>query len=278
MTSTATTEPFAPGSDYYDVSTDNLLASPLVRKVADEVNQSRGNVLDIGCGRGAFANLLNADIEYTGFDITVPRYQGQPTDSRTNRTVMWGDACQLYPYPNSAFQNVVSFWCLEHLPDPRAMLREAVRVLAPGGTLHLVFPNYDNPLRRCPSWWCDRGLPVVHDDSIRALRDRLRISNIFRQVRRRAEYFTRQFSKQIWLDLTQLPVFEINPDPAHIHLPWARDRDAIHIVSGRSVVMELRKLGLEIRQIRPGGWLAGLPFVGLFFRREPEYSIEATKS
>jgi SAM-dependent methyltransferase len=261
----------AAAPNYYDVATENLLASPLVRRVADAINRGGGNVLDIGCGRGAFSKLLAGTIDYTGFDLSL-----DPTDPSTNRTpnVSWGDACRPFPYAEASFQSVVSFWCLEHLPDPRVTLREAARVLAPGGTLYFVFPNYDNPLRRCPSWWCDRG---AADDSLSALVRRPRPVNVARQARRRGAYFVRQFAKQLWLDLTRSPVFEINRDPAYTHLPWARDRDAIHIASGRSVVLELGRLGLAARHVRPGGGLSRLPVLGSFFRREPEYGIEATK-
>lgn len=262
-------------SGYYDVATENLLTSPHVRAAAGAINRVGGNVLDIGCGRGAFATLLTPTIDYTGFDISLDK---DSTESDGNRTVSWGDACRPFPYPDGAFRHVVSFWCLEHLPAPRVMLGEAARVLGPGGTLHLVFPNYDNPLRRCPSWWCDKGKdPTRGDDSMRTLLRRPRPVNAIRQLYRRAGYLVRQVAKQVWIDLTGSPVFEINSDPAYLHLPWARDRDAIHVVSGRSVAAELRQRGLAVRRIRPGDGATGLPLVGPFFRREAEYHIEAEK-
>ena len=44
-------------------------------------------------------------------------------------------------FPDNHFQVVVLWHVLEHLRDPRALLREIHRILAPGGWLSLAVPN-----------------------------------------------------------------------------------------------------------------------------------------
>src|SRR5688572_22578127 len=44
-------------------------------------------------------------------------------------------------FPQGTFDAVVAVHLVEHVPDPRAFLAEAARVLAPGGRLVLVTPN-----------------------------------------------------------------------------------------------------------------------------------------
>jgi ubiquinone/menaquinone biosynthesis C-methylase UbiE len=46
------------------------------------------------------------------------------------------------PFPDATFDIVYSTNVLEHTNDPAQVLREAVRVLKPGGTLQIVCPNY----------------------------------------------------------------------------------------------------------------------------------------
>lgn len=50
------------------------------------------------------------------------------------------------PFPDNFFDVIHSSNVLEHVADPEKTLQEAVRVLKPGGLLHIVVPNYG-------SWW-----------------------------------------------------------------------------------------------------------------------------
>lgn len=50
------------------------------------------------------------------------------------------------PYDDASFDVVYSSNVLEHVQDPEQVLREALRVLKPGGYLYVVAPNYG-------SWW-----------------------------------------------------------------------------------------------------------------------------
>jgi len=50
------------------------------------------------------------------------------------------------PFPDATFDAVYSSNVLEHTQDPETVVREAVRVLKPGGCLQFVVPNYG-------SWW-----------------------------------------------------------------------------------------------------------------------------
>jgi len=46
------------------------------------------------------------------------------------------------PYPDAAFDLVVSMDVIEHVPDPVPWAREALRLLRPKGVLFLTTPNY----------------------------------------------------------------------------------------------------------------------------------------
>jgi SAM-dependent methyltransferase len=255
-------------SSYFGLTDENLVHNPRVRDIAAAISRQRSDVLDVGCGFGTFFHLLGDGVRYEGIDIALPKDGGcQP--SRENCRLQWADCCKPFPFEAGSFENVVSFWCLEHVGEPRRMLTEMARVLKPGGKLYLIFPNYDNPLRRCPSFWCDLG----EDDSLQSLRRDFKFTRALRQVYRRAGYFVRQWAKQMVLDCSRLSVFEINKDPAYKYLPWARDRDAIHIVSGRSVTRFLTRAGLRLLETNNNPWSSRIFLLGSFFRREPEYAL-----
>jgi SAM-dependent methyltransferase len=94
-------------------------------------------VLDVACGPGlvaaAFARVAR---HVTGIDLTpamIDRARALVRErGLTNVTLTVGDVRPL-PYEDGTFSLVVSRFAFHHFPDPGAVLREMVRVCAPGG-------------------------------------------------------------------------------------------------------------------------------------------------
>jgi ubiquinone/menaquinone biosynthesis C-methylase UbiE len=101
-------------------------------------------VLDVACGPGlvvcAFARVVR---HATGIDITPAMIDRARTSAAAQglSNVSWhlGDVLPL-PWPAGAFTLVSSRFAFHHFLDPRAVLREMVRVCAPGGTILVVDP------------------------------------------------------------------------------------------------------------------------------------------
>ncbi|MBI2424717.1 MAG: methyltransferase domain-containing protein [Candidatus Hydrogenedentes bacterium] len=96
-------------------------------------------VLEIGAGSALLVQHLDAPVRVAA-DFSVPMLQQATADPAVLR--VGGDAQRL-PFPDRAFDGILSINVLEHVPDSGAMLEEAARVLAPGGTLVAVTPNGD---------------------------------------------------------------------------------------------------------------------------------------
>lgn len=107
--------------------------------------QPDDTMLDIACGGGLVVCAFAAHVKQaTGIDMT-PAMLDQArklADAKglTNVAFRQGDATAL-PFPDAGFAIVTTRFSFHHFPDPLAVLREMVRVCAPGGRI-LVIDTY----------------------------------------------------------------------------------------------------------------------------------------
>jgi len=98
-------------------------------------------LLDLGCGDGLIAQVLfgaENPVEY-GFDPWVAQLR-QAARSGAYRHVDQADGRRL-PYASGSFATTFSNSVLEHIPDVTPVVREAGRVLRPGGRFVLTVPS-----------------------------------------------------------------------------------------------------------------------------------------
>ncbi|MCC6579712.1 MAG: class I SAM-dependent methyltransferase [Phycisphaeraceae bacterium] len=101
-------------------------------------------LLDVGCGSGQSRRVYRAAAaKYVGLDLSEASVRrARELDSRQH----WlrGDALAL-PLADASFGVVAFSSVLHHVPDRQAALREAVRVLRPGGWVFAFDPNLLHP-------------------------------------------------------------------------------------------------------------------------------------
>ena len=91
-------------------------------------------VIDIGCGEGRFCRLLSEQgAKVTGIDLTEALIERARTLGSEGETYLVGDAEDLEWVRGSGFDLAVSYIVLVDLLDYRRSIREAYRVLRPGG-------------------------------------------------------------------------------------------------------------------------------------------------
>ncbi|MEZ5331483.1 MAG: class I SAM-dependent methyltransferase [Thermoanaerobaculia bacterium] len=129
----------------------------------------RGEVLDLGCGRGEALELLrDRGIPARGVDSNaqmVARCREKGLDAER------GDLFEvLAATPEGTLGGVISFHVIEHLPPPALdrLIRLAWRALSPGGVLVLETPSPLSLVAGARNFWLDpTHLRPVHPDALR---------------------------------------------------------------------------------------------------------------
>jgi SAM-dependent methyltransferase len=96
-------------------------------------------VLDIGCGEGLFARILFAERVDTGIDPNPSELQrARELGAYEELIECTGDRI---PKADGHYRTIFSNSVVEHIPEIGPVLREAHRLLAPGGRLYLTVPS-----------------------------------------------------------------------------------------------------------------------------------------
>jgi ubiquinone/menaquinone biosynthesis C-methylase UbiE len=140
----------AAGHDFalplYDPLTSLLGARARRQVLIERAQLSAGQrVLDIGCGTGSLAIALQRaqpQVEVTALDpdpraLGVAQRKAQRANAHVRFDRGFGDAL---PYAERTYDRVFSSFMLHHLerPQQQRLLAEVLRVLVPGGSLHLI--------------------------------------------------------------------------------------------------------------------------------------------
>ena len=127
--------------------TYNYLTTPLLSMLPPPVSTSNADkkirILDLGCGNGSFSNILDR----LGYDVVGV----EESDSGIAIAREYYPDCQfinasIYDLPydelGSNFDVVISVEVIEHLFDPKQLIKAAKKCVKPGGTIVLTTPYH----------------------------------------------------------------------------------------------------------------------------------------
>ena len=119
--------------DKYAVNISDHRYHPILGAFVEQYQLENSLVLEVGCGRGAFQDLVT---HYVGVDLSerVARYLRKP---------FFCASATALPFHDNSFEAIWSIHVLEHVRDPEQALLEIRRVLKPNGLLFLS-----------PAWYC----------------------------------------------------------------------------------------------------------------------------
>lgn len=125
----------------------------------------KGNLLEIGCGYGDFGAWCKEQgtcQQVTGIDPSGAAIK-QAQEQYPNCQWLEAGAEQL-PFADASFDSIVSLEVLEHIKQPELMIKEATRVLKPGGSLVIQTPNYPTKRLYDAMYWLRGHRPDMKDD------------------------------------------------------------------------------------------------------------------
>ena len=109
----------------------------LVSRILRDRRPRGGRLLDVGCGTGSlYPHVEDYVDEYVGADVV--HYDNWPSQLPFQSVDLDSQSVDL---PDGAADIVVSAETIEHVENPRALMRELTRLTKPGGLLIVTTPN-----------------------------------------------------------------------------------------------------------------------------------------
>ena len=128
---------------FYDVTRKYYLLGR--DRLIDEMRAQPGqSVLEVACGTGrnlARVRRVYPNTRLYGLDISNEMLVSARRKLGSQAQLAWADACDFDPealFGVTQFDHIMLSYSLSMIPDWDGALREALRHLAPGGTLHIV--------------------------------------------------------------------------------------------------------------------------------------------
>ncbi len=132
-------------SDFEAHARSRYQLEPYIHEFAGFAQSSGQRVLEVGVGMGAdYLEWLKAGAHATGVDLS-----SASLEQAKRRCEMAGYAADLrvsdaehLPFPDETFDIVYSYGVMHHSPDTPQCIRQAWRVLKPGGTLRIMIYHH----------------------------------------------------------------------------------------------------------------------------------------
>lgn len=116
-------------------------------KVAKRYISDSDKVLEVGCGKGAFAKYITPQ-NYIGLDFS----QNAKKIAKENGVIVENiDIIEYAKNHSSTFDVVVSFQVLEHISDPKKFLEAKIEAIKPGGKMIISVPAEDSFVKYVPN-------------------------------------------------------------------------------------------------------------------------------
>jgi len=227
-------------------------------------SKSHESLLEIGCGNGLSAQLLN-NLGYWVVGTDISHFFLADTTGWHNKRLKYiaCDALEL-PFGDESFDVVCSNDLIEHVPDAQQMLSEMVRVVKKGGLVITAGPNLLSPIMPLFDLFMmclgKRGRPVFAETKGQAIRNLL--GNFVISLKKR-------FASQ--------PNF-LYRQPHLEDRVIGGDADSVYYANPIDLELFFKNAGLKVIKLCVGFGIKGKIVAALFPRFSPYISMVVEKS
>ncbi len=143
-----------------------------VQRVCKELGQSRGPILDLGCGTGyLYLKFLERGYEMTGVDLSEAMLDSLKTrvgneDAERSR-LFCSDVESFLEENEEKWSAITASALLHHLYDPETILKKMCEKLNPGGTLLIFFEPLKQSIHSPFRYQLHRMLTWAHEIAYR---------------------------------------------------------------------------------------------------------------
>jgi 2-polyprenyl-3-methyl-5-hydroxy-6-metoxy-1,4-benzoquinol methylase len=117
-----------------------------------------GALLDLGCSSGSFLTSLKGQ-SWELYGIEMSRPTAEQAEANSGAKVFVGDILEA-PFERESFDVITCFDVLEHLYEPRRVIKRVSEWLKPGGIFYILVPNIESwEARLFHSYWYGLELP-----------------------------------------------------------------------------------------------------------------------
>lgn len=124
----------------------DLFKLGMKRDLPQLLDMPEGAVLNLGCGQSPIHGAINLDYPlWDAENYLIEIGSGMKNILLTGHNP-FPERDVMVPCPDGIIAGIHAYHFLEHVRDPRRMLREMQRVLAPGGVINIVVPHYSGSM------------------------------------------------------------------------------------------------------------------------------------
>lgn len=121
----------------HSLGASNIAIYSMVAEALERHHAGGGLLIDVGCGRGNLWSFVRSRFDrHIGVDAIA--FEGFPPDAEFHRVDLETGSV---PLPDGSGDVVAAVETIEHLENPRAFMRELVRLAMPGGLVIVTTPN-----------------------------------------------------------------------------------------------------------------------------------------